>query len=375
MGNRIRVLHILAGGRIGGAERSVQWLAQVYNRQEFEYVFVFLYFGGQIQQAIENMGFDVHILNWGSGYSIWGRYKLLKLIWSVKPDLIHFHETTPLVKIFLKLFFPFMPIIYTCHGVEENSRIAKIGQIIDDKFINCVITNSDYTTRTYSKRYHRKISSIIRIYLGIYLERYRNSIWVEPVKHPIKGDFLDLIYLGRLQDYKGVLDLPFLALKLKNMGFHNFRINIVGDGPARYRIGELVKSMGVDAFIVFWGQQEDVVQYLQNSDILLFPSWWEEPFGLVLLEAIACGLSIVAYKSGAVEETIGNLSFVKVVEKKDVGAMANAVMDIAKNKGYPHISECILYLENNFDIYRTAQKIEAVYRNTLQVRQWDTLPL
>ena len=360
LNTKIKVLHILAGGWLGGAERSTEWFAQVANRQEFDYQFAFLYDGGPIQEAIQKMDFSTHILCWRNGYSLLGRWRLIHLIKRLQPDILHFQDTTPLVKIFIKLFFPSLPIIQTCHGFEPVWRTVEYGTMLDDKWIDLVIANSDYTLMAYSERYYRRRENIIRIYLGLPIEKYNRGVKNERSAKLVSKK-CNILFLGRIREEKGVLDLPLLASELLNAGFDNFKINIVGDGPARPKVVERAALLGVNNHVAFLGAQNDVIPFLREADIFVFPSWWEEPFGLVLLEALIFGLGIVAYQTGAVTEVIGGVPGCRIVERRNVKAMARSIMEICANDDYPEPLECAKYVKDNFDISQTVRQVEALY--------------
>jgi len=364
MSDKIRVLHVLAGGKIGGAERSLEWFMQSTDKNEFDHEFVFLYFGGVIQSKLADMGFFTSVLRWRNGFSVVGRQQLIKLISKCSPNIIHFHETTPLVKVFVKYVFPHIPLILTCHGVEWNSIVSKYGQLLDDKFIDFVICNSDYTLSTY-KNVYRRILNIKKIYLGLNLEKYRALMRREIKKHPANtpSDLVEIIYLGRVEEYKGVMDLPVLALELQNIGLYNFRIQIVGSGSAEEKLRNTINSFQLKNKISFLGSHEDVLPYLAAANILVFPSWWEEPFGLVLLEALACGLSVVGYRSGGSPEILDAAPGAVLVEKKNVKQMALSIADIIEAGAYPNISDCIYYLEKKFNNEKTTQEFQNLYED------------
>ena len=365
--SRTKVLHVLAGGWIGGAERFVEWFLGSENKnKDIIHEVVFLYQGGAVQLNLEKMGIATSILNWKTGYSILGRWRLIEFIFTCQPDIIQFHDRSPLVKIFVKCIFPSKPLVQFCHGFESKPWLAQMGQIIDDRFIDLVIGNSDYTLTTYNRIFHRN-KKIKKVYLGLALDQYRTSVWEEQPPRAVNKheNFIEIIFIGRLQEYKGVLDLPALAMNLQTLGVNDFRIHIVGEGPSLGKITDLAKSLDVHEKIKFWGAQENVLPFLKRADILVFPSWCDEAFGLVPLEALSCGLSVVAYNSGAVKEVIGKAPGVVIVEKKNVKEMAIAIANIVESQMYPDISECIDYLDKNFNIDRTIFEIEKIYEDII----------
>ncbi|HEY5282652.1 MAG TPA: N-acetyl-alpha-D-glucosaminyl L-malate synthase BshA [Polyangia bacterium] len=99
------------------------------------------------------------------------------------------------------------------------------------------------------------------------------------------------------------------------------RLNLVGEGPERSRIEAVVKSLGLADHVRFWGERGDLVEILQGSDVFLLPSETES-FGLAALEAMACGVPVVASDVGGVSEVVadGETGFLAVVG--DVAGMA-----------------------------------------------------
>lgn len=114
----------------------------------------------------------------------------------------------------------------------------------------------------------------------------------------------ELIFVGRLVSDKGV-DLLLSALgKLRSKGL-KLRLTIVGDGPERDRLES--RARGMKDGVVFTGtrQGEELVKLFNEHQILVVPSLWKEPFGIVAIEAIACGCVVVGSSGGGLPDAMG----------------------------------------------------------------------
>jgi glycosyltransferase involved in cell wall biosynthesis len=79
---------------------------------------------------------------------------------------------------------------------------------------------------------------------------------------------------------------------------------IVGDGRHRAALQQLARSLGVERRITFFGLHSEVCQFMQAADCLVCPSLWQEAAGLVILEAMACGLPVIGSAVGGIPEFI-----------------------------------------------------------------------
>ena len=79
---------------------------------------------------------------------------------------------------------------------------------------------------------------------------------------------------------------------------------VVGDGPERSTLQRTAESLGVHKRTQFCGLQTDVSPFMQAADCLVCPSLWNEAAGLVILEAMACGLPVVGSSIGGIPEFI-----------------------------------------------------------------------
>ena len=110
-----------------------------------------------------------------------------------------------------------------------------------------------------------------------------------------------LIHLSNFRPVKRVLDcVRILAEVRKTVGAH---LLMVGDGPDRGPAEQLARSLKVDRHISFLGKQDHVERLIPLAHVLLMPSEMEA-FGLVALEAMACGVVPVATRVGGVPELI-----------------------------------------------------------------------
>jgi glycosyltransferase involved in cell wall biosynthesis len=116
----------------------------------------------------------------------------------------------------------------------------------------------------------------------------------------------DLIFVGRLVSEKGV-DLLLEALsRLKAQELFP-SLTIVGDGPERPLLEKLSERLGLGAQVRFAGAKRgaDLADVLHRHRILVIPSRYAEPFGVVALEGIACGCVVVGSSEGGLPEAIG----------------------------------------------------------------------
>lgn len=116
----------------------------------------------------------------------------------------------------------------------------------------------------------------------------------------------DVLFVGRLVSDKGC-SLLIRALKsLADTGI-NLSTTIVGDGPARTDLQNLVVSAGLGAHVSFVGPKrgEQLAHLMNSHRVLAVPSIWPEPFGIVALEGIASGCVVIGSQEGGLKDAIG----------------------------------------------------------------------
>ena len=134
----------------------------------------------------------------------------------------------------------------------------------------------------------------------------------------------ELIFVGRLVSDKGA-DLLLHALALLES---KPRVTIAGNGPERGHLEKQIAELKLQSQVEFVGNQRsgDLAKLLNQHRILVVPSRWQEPFGIVALEGIACGCVVVGSAEGGLPEAIGPCGI--TFPNNDVRALANALTEL-----------------------------------------------
>lgn len=143
-------------------------------------------------------------------------------------------------------------------------------------------------------------------------------------------DKITLLYAGRIQADKGVhLAIKALARLVQDYGFHEIELQIAGSADPDYLtfLHYLVRRHRVEPYVTFLGQQPKAAMpaLYQRADIFLFTSVWQEPFGRVLIEAMAAGVAVVGSAVGGVTEILQENETALTYPPGDVERLAGQV--------------------------------------------------
>lgn len=110
-----------------------------------------------------------------------------------------------------------------------------------------------------------------------------------------------IVHISNFRKVKRVPDVIYTFQKI--LQHIDARLLLVGDGPELSTVSNIVERLGIREKVLFLGKQENVAEILSISDLLLLPSE-KESFGLVLLEAMACEVPVVATNIGGIPEVV-----------------------------------------------------------------------
>lgn len=216
----------------------------------------------------------------------------------------------------------FIPIL---HGDEE---VFFNLSCYNASFCNCIITVSPKLTNALAiKKPHCPIITIPNGVKIIDIGQFEQRTFYERQ--------LRLIYVGRLRhEEKGVLFLPSILRKIKNMGMEVF-LDVVGDGNDCDELVRLFKSEDVSELVHMRGMldSKEIYQLLCKSHFLLFPSFNKEGLPLVPIEAQMCGcIPIASRLPGSTDVIVEENKSGVLVNIGDVNAIAETVVKLWENK-------------------------------------------
>lgn len=139
----------------------------------------------------------------------------------------------------------------------------------------------------------------------------------------------DIVFLGRLVSDKGC-DLALRALALLKQDGLQPSFTVIGDGPEMPALKRLTAELDLDQQVQFLGTvQAGRGKIVARHKVMVIPSIWDEPFGVVALEGISAGCAVVAARSGGLPEAVGPCGL--LFPKGDATALASALKDLLTN--------------------------------------------
>ena len=178
---------------------------------------------------------------------------------------------------------------------------------------------------------------------------------------------------GRLVEKKGFsYGIEAFAKCFKK--HRNIRLQIIGDGPLKYTLKELIKNLELEDVILLLGNKshDEVAEVLKKAEILMMPyatpkNGDSEGIPYIIKEAIATGLPVISTKHAGVPEAIEDGKTGFLVDEKDIDALTNKLNYLIEN---PDLWAKFgirgrKVVENKFDITKLIQNLEEIYRSLI----------
>jgi N-acetyl-alpha-D-glucosaminyl L-malate synthase BshA len=185
-----------------------------------------------------------------------------------------------------------------------------------------------------------------------------------PPAHRDHGGRPVLLHVSNFRPFKRVSDVIRILAAVRT--HVDARLDLVGDGPERGAAEALVKSLGLQNDVRFYGEMDDPADLYRSSDVFLLPSE-SESFGLAALEAMACGVPVVASDVGGIPDVVkdGETGFLAPVG--DVIAMAEAARRLLTDRPLHQTMSLLARrrVEESFQLDPAVDRYEALYRRVL----------
>jgi glycosyltransferase involved in cell wall biosynthesis len=228
------------------------------------------------------------------------------------------------------------PVVVQCHDHLPRNRVGRLTRTAIARGADGVVAVSDYTASEFNHGLPRPKAE--RVYISVDHERFSSVAPRTPSIHaelglsprarllaqvaqitPWKGQDTAIAALQRIREHHDahlliVGDVAFSSRRYDNVGF-------------RMSLDELVERLGLESAVHFLGRRDDVAELIAEIDMLLLPSW-DEPFGLVVLEAMAVGTPVLVSERGGVREYVRDGVNGRLLPPREPDAWADAVIEL-----------------------------------------------
>jgi glycosyltransferase involved in cell wall biosynthesis len=314
---------------------------------------------------------------------------LQRLISKFKPDLVYVWNLVPTsVSLLFRLQKLKVPIFYfvfdhwlskwkedlwykilDSHALGKKDKLCNIfaypflkltGFFINDPplFLGSNVQFASQYLKNCSLEAGQTVKDSMIIPWGLKIERYPYT--------PKIHCFLKLLYVGQLVQHKGVhTAIKALQVLVQQSQYESMTLTIVGGTTVpsyEEYLKELVVSLGLNDRVHFQGfiDRESLISTYKEHDILLFPSTWEEPFGITLLEGMALGLPIVCTNNGGSKEIVKDGYNSLIFPSENHYQCAERIMQLINN---PSLSikmtaTARIDIEEKFNLNTTLDRIE-----------------
>lgn len=358
--NPIKVLFISHSSGMVGAEKSLLLLLKHIDRKRFEPIVV-IPNSGDLETEIKKLGITTYEVK--SPWWVLGQNNALPRVLTLGRAMIS--EILALSKLYKIIKHENIDVVYTntivnisgaiISAITKRPHIWHIREIIPNNpdlksvlpnkllfnFIsatsNRVICNSYATAKQFLNI--TPTDKIEVIYNAVEITRNENVDYIPDICGVKTTDWLVAV-IGTLQERKAQDD-AIKACKIAQKTIPNIKLLLIGDGSDNYKnyLHKVVNELNMRDYVLFTGYRSDVPQILPNCKILLMPST-NEPFGRVIIEAMAAGIPVIGSDAGGIKEIIDDSITGYLVAPRDPQKIAERIIylfhhpDTAKNMGY-----------------------------------------
>jgi glycosyltransferase involved in cell wall biosynthesis len=192
------------------------------------------------------------------------------------------------------------------------------------------------------------------VYLGLDHDRF--SVNEAEIRKPW------ITCVAKLTRFKNVDRIIDAVKRLIDNGNNDVQLHIVGTGDAQLGLQQQASRLGLESCVVFHGRLTDdqMIRLLRQSRGLCLASV-DEPFGLVAVEAMACGVPIVAVNSGGPLEIVGQTPAGILIDRPDPELIAQAILQLLDPQHFSARSVAAQSRAADFDWERTVDRLEQIF--------------
>jgi len=322
----MKILFLITGLKIGGAERQLVDLADLLAERGHEIRIAYLVGPAQLLPCNPDIKVKPIDISKDPFGFIRGYMRLRRIIKDFDPDVVHSHMVhANLLARFVRLTTKIPWLICTAHNINEGGRHRMLAYRLTDPLADIFTNVSKEAAEEFEAKGAAPVGRILTMYNGIDVQKFSPDCMDREFfrKFFDAGSNKIILAVGRLseqKDYSNLLNsFSIIAKKSRNI-----QLWIVGDGPLRESLERLTADLGLSERTKFLGTRPDgeIPGLMRAADIFVLSSAWEG-FGLVVAEAMATEKVVVTTDSGGVREVVGDCGF--LVHAKDSKALADSL--------------------------------------------------
>lgn len=325
---------------VGGAERLMIDIFSRLDRQRFQPQWCCLESGSEDSVSwlteLEQSGIEVIVLsnNQKPKNKIGRLWRLLVIAWRLWKYLRNNQPDFLQTQLFADVYRPIaklagVPIVISVeHNLDYDEPVwNRWAKLIGRWSVSGIIAVSWAVKQDIITRYHYSPDKIKVIYNGVDWNKFFKPIIKANLSNQPRSIWR-LGAIGRLTEQKG-FDILIKALTKIPQNI-NWQCSIAGSGPQADYLNSLIIELGLSDKIKLTDIQADVVQFLNNLDWLIVPSRWEG-LGLVILEAGAAGVPVLASQIDGIKEIIKHKKDGYLITPGSVDDLADGLVDVLIN--------------------------------------------
>jgi glycosyltransferase involved in cell wall biosynthesis len=363
------VVHVIDSLDVGGAQELVATLSTCSSPGAFAHRCAALHGPGEDGRELEAAGVPVVYLasRRRELTSILGGWRHLRRL---EPAIVNLHlEVSTLVGLLLWTRRIPARFVVTLHALKSQlpfwfhpalrrvvGRAAAV--IVEDRVALAEVRALGYPV-------HR----IHHISIGVDLGRFPAGASGASVRQELRLSPADRVVLniGRLVPMKGQAEL-IRAMQRVVRSLPDARLVLVGDGPSEASLRRLTARLGLEDSVVITGRRRDLAALYGAADLFAVSSR-KENMGVVVYQAMAAGLAVVAYAAGSIDEAVLDGETGHLVRTGDVAALADRLIELLED---PRDAALALgragraRAEAEFSSRRMVERYETVYRHVLE---------
>lgn len=189
--------------------------------------------------------------------------------------------------------------------------------------------------------------------------------YFEKKARPKSDKIIHAVCVGSLVSKKNQAFFIPIVSYLKTKGY-NCKIDILGDGPNRKFLQSKIDSSNLNKEIILHGNVKNVEEFMRNADFYIHPATYE-PFGLVILEAMAAGLPVISLDGKGNRDIIKHEINGYIFEDQNEKQFGDALIELKKNpkKYFKIIKEGQKYA-SNYDIQNYTESFISYYHKIIK---------